>query len=174
MRTFKRKIDIDYENPNPEMFHVEDILWSLSFLPRYACHTPYPFSVGQHTLLGVKLLETKYQVTDKKLLRSFFCHDWSEAYLQDIPSDLKILLPDYQEIESKFEAVIQEKFDCLNKDEHELLERADLESREYEITCLFNRKHEVPSWVRYNVLPTSQNLVLKRLNMSWEVLRNES
>lgn len=60
-------------------------------------------SVGQHSILVASFLPDHLKLCG-------LLHDASEAYLGDVSKPLKELLPDYREIEDRFQRVIAEKF----------------------------------------------------------------
>ena len=89
---------------------IEDIAWALSNEPRYAGHRDFLYSVGEHSLLVAEaVLEIvernlpayRYEATYAALL-----HDGSEAYMKDLPTPLKILLPDYKALERRVQQLI--------------------------------------------------------------------
>lgn len=43
-------IYVNVFEPKPEMFVIEDIAHALSFMPRFAGHLRWPYSVAQHSL----------------------------------------------------------------------------------------------------------------------------
>jgi hypothetical protein len=93
-----------YENPQPESITIQDIARALSRESRFNGHTGEFYSVAQHSVHASKLVPLEVQL--EALL-----HDASEAYLKDLPSPLKRLLPDYQMIERRVDAVIRAKFE---------------------------------------------------------------
>ena len=93
----------DYADPQPDQIDINDILVGLSNESRFAGQTNVFYSVAQHSVHVASLVDEEH--TLEALL-----HDASEAYLKDIPSPLKALLPDYRATEAKVNAVIRDKF----------------------------------------------------------------
>jgi len=88
-------------------FDHKDFTHALSIINRYTGNTLWPFSVGQHTLLGA----TSQEVKDAGLARAFFLHDFSEVIFNDIPSPVKRLLPEYCALETAAQRHIFNVFD---------------------------------------------------------------
>jgi uncharacterized protein len=95
---------IDLKAPKPEDFEILDIAWALSNICRFTGHTHQFFSVAQHSI-GVS-----WRVPQEFALEGLL-HDASEAYLCDLSSPLKALLPEYKKIEQRFEHAIANRFD---------------------------------------------------------------
>jgi hypothetical protein len=95
---------INLLSPQPEDIHLIDIAHGLSNLCRFTGHTARFYSVAQHSVLVSLLIE------DPALRLVALLHDAAEAYLGDVSSPLKRLLPEYQCIERRFEEVIAERF----------------------------------------------------------------
>lgn len=85
----------DIEN---SVINIKDIAWSLCQMPRYNGHTKVPWSVGQHSLLVLDLVEF-----NKTLMKYALLHDAAEAYLGDMVGPLKRHLPDFKRIEKQVE-----------------------------------------------------------------------
>jgi hypothetical protein len=94
---------LDFRNPDPDTICIEDIAHALALTNRYNGHTPFPYSVAQHSVLASL-------VAPPGLELQALMHDAQEAYVGDMPSPLKKLLPGYQMIEFKLEDVIRKKF----------------------------------------------------------------
>ncbi len=94
---------IDFLNLNPDQIVIEDIATALSNCCRFAGHLPEFYSVAQHSVL------TSLLVSEEFALEALL-HDAQEAYVCDIPSPLKHLLPDYCKMENYVESVIRRKF----------------------------------------------------------------
>lgn len=90
-------------DPKPCMFTITDIAHALSMIPRFNGNLPQFYSVASHSYLVSKLVSPAVRL-------AALLHDASEAYLCDIPSPLKALLPTYKVIEARFQATIHEAF----------------------------------------------------------------
>ena len=94
---------VDYANPQPEQINIMDIATALSRECRYAGHASHFYSVAQHSVLCSR-------IAPPELAIEALLHDAAEAYLKDIPSPLKALLPDYKLLEARFDRAIREHF----------------------------------------------------------------
>jgi len=94
---------VNIADPDPETIRIEDIAHALSQLPRFGGHLPRFYSVAQHSMACAELVEPELKL--QALL-----HDASEAYLLDMPSPIKALLPEYQKLELRFMEVVAKKF----------------------------------------------------------------
>lgn len=123
---------IDLANPRINSIRLSDIAWNLASICRYGGSTLDHYSVAQHCVLmdSMFLLHTinplptvwpiqvqsliKASDNDSSLLKrlriELMLHDASEAYLGDIPSPLKNLLPQYKVIEAQWMEVIRTAF----------------------------------------------------------------
>lgn len=88
-----------YEAPTVDMICIEDIAHALSQINRYTGHTRYPYSVAQHCVLCAR------QAPDEAKLWALL-HDACEAYVGDVASPLKRLLPAYAQYEALAEKAI--------------------------------------------------------------------
>ena len=89
--------------PEPDSIHIEDIAHALALINRYTGHSPFPYSVAQHSVLCSLVAPTGLEFQT-------LMHDAQEAYVGDMSSPLKQLLPEYQVIEWKLEEVLRKKF----------------------------------------------------------------
>jgi hypothetical protein len=87
-------------------FDIKDIAAALSKLCRFNGHCERFYSVAQHSILVSDLMH------NLELGDPFegLMHDATEAYLADIPSPWKVLLPEYKALESRLDARLRQQF----------------------------------------------------------------
>ena len=83
--------------------NLETIAFSLSNINRFCGHAG-AYSVAQHSVLVCQQLP-------QELKLSGLLHDAPEAYLNDIASPLKRMLPEYRKIETSYHSIIDKHFD---------------------------------------------------------------
>jgi len=81
----------DYTNIDPTQINMDDIIYSLSNIPRFNGHTEFFYSVLQHSINVWYEICTKYP-EDIELQIMALLHDAPEAYISDIPGPLKSLI----------------------------------------------------------------------------------
>ena len=94
-------------NPSTDQISIYDIAHGLSYQCRFNGQLPQFYSVAQHCVHVAEFLE--HQNCNNSTCLKGLLHDAHEAYLGDIVTPLKALLPDYAKIEHKLDAVIFEK-----------------------------------------------------------------
>uniref|UniRef100_UPI00301D7A58 DNA-directed RNA polymerase subunit alpha C-terminal domain-containing protein n=1 Tax=Morganella morganii TaxID=582 RepID=UPI00301D7A58 len=122
---------IDFANITPDQFCIKDIAAGLSNTCRFTGQLANFYSVAQHSVYVSQIVPPEYAL--EALL-----HDATEAYMGDITSPLKAMLPDYKAIEKCVDAAIRERF-CLPPVMTIDVHRADLvmlatERRDFEIS----------------------------------------
>jgi hypothetical protein len=100
--------DIDLHNPKPEDIRIEVIARALSREHRWLGLTEQPWTVGQHSLMCVKIAQDHLFQVDTLL--ACLLHDASEAFLHDMPPQLKKLMPGYRALEHKLSRAIASAF----------------------------------------------------------------
>lgn len=113
---------LDVLAPDPDKIRIEDIAHALAFLCRFNGHVLFHYSVAQHSILVAKLVATRH---GPELALAALLHDAAEAYLGDIISPLKALLPDFKRIEEIMAQAIAAKF-SLPHPEPAAIKQADL------------------------------------------------
>ena len=97
-------------DPKPEDICIEDIAGALSNLCRFNGHCDVFYSVAQHCI------EVSYQVPKEWSLGGLL-HDAAEAYLGDMIRPIKQVLPEFKELEKRWEKAIETAFDLQLTDE---------------------------------------------------------
>lgn len=97
---------VDLLHPDPEQIDPVDIAHALANQCRFNGHCKMFYSVAEHSMLGAAMASP-----DLEVARYFLLHDAAEAYLGDIVSPLKELLPIYQEMEHDLWLAIAVRFD---------------------------------------------------------------
>ena len=102
MQTHTGRI-IDLSRICEEDIVFEDICHSLSYINRFTGHADIGYSVAQHSLMVSDLCPDEHRLWG-------LMHDASEAYLGDVSTPLKSLLPEYAEIEGRVQRMIAGRF----------------------------------------------------------------
>jgi uncharacterized protein len=95
-------------DPDPTQIRIEDIAHALCQVPRFAGHLDEFYSVAEHSLnvAAVVWEKTNSEIEAFQAL----LHDATEAYISDIPTPFKLLMPDYQRIEENLWGAIATKY----------------------------------------------------------------
>ena len=102
MQTHSGKI-VDLSRFSEEDICEEDICHALAHIVRFTGHIKASYSVAQHSLMVSDLCPDEYRLWG-------LLHDASEAYLGDVSTPLKSLLPEYAEIEGRVQRIIAGRF----------------------------------------------------------------
>lgn len=127
-------IYVNFIKPEPNTMRIIDIAHGLGNECRYAsqCRVHYP--VAQHCVIAS-------HIVPNSLAKEALFHDSTEAYLKDLPTWLKILLPEYKEIEEVFEIAIRTKFNLtLNVEERKNIKKI---IKEYDYKLLATEKRDL-------------------------------
>ena len=110
----------DFLTPSPESITIEAIAHALANTCRFGGHTSSFYSVAEHS---VRVARSRYVPSWLKF--DALMHDAAEAFVGDIPSPLKRILPDFKLIEARVEDAIEARFGC-HEMHHPLVKNADL------------------------------------------------
>ncbi len=120
----------NFIEPDSDMIDIEDIAHALSMQCRHAGHSRYFFSIAEHSILVSSLLPTKIAIAG-------LLHNAAEAYITDIPTPLKDLLPNYRWIKMQVQKTILKSFRIkLSDAEHKTIKLADAQVLKIETSCL--------------------------------------
>jgi 5'-deoxynucleotidase YfbR-like HD superfamily hydrolase len=99
----------NYDTPEPSMIDIADIAHALSITNRFGGHSRFPYSVARHSVL------CSQQAPDGYKLQALL-HDATEAYISDIITPVKLMFPEYCELENRIytQAIAQDSV-CLIK-----------------------------------------------------------
>lgn len=103
-------IGFDPLNPESSKIRIMDIAHSLSMQARFTGHIREFYSVAQHCVLGSLFIDREYAL-------QFLLHDASEAYLTDVPTPVKRILPMYQTAENNLQENIYDRFGIITTEE---------------------------------------------------------
>lgn len=102
IRTYTGQM-VNVLKPDLTKICIEDIAHALAVMPRFCGHTNKIYTVAEHSIRVAGLLPPELQMAG-------LLHDASEAYMCDIPTPIKILLPDYYTVENGLMHAIARKF----------------------------------------------------------------
>lgn len=118
---------VDVLAPDLSRVSLTDLATSLSRLPRFLGNTKAgtPYSVAQHSLLVLRILEDQGQPST--ILRAGLLHDAHEALMGDIPTPIKAALGEpMRALEGRLQAAVFRRFGLsMTLAHHPLLSWAD-------------------------------------------------
>jgi len=148
-----------FDDPESFDFDIDDIAHGLSHICRFTGHTRKFYSVAQHSVHVSELVPPALRL--EALL-----HDASEAYLGDVSSPLKSMLPTYKDIEHRTEHAIARVFG--------LVFPLPPEIKQADLRMLVTEKRDLMPTVQYDSVcwPTHKPAPFKVAAMSPEHARN--
>lgn len=124
-------IQVNLNEPTPEMMDIRDIANSLSKICRFNGHTTHFYNVAQHSVL-VSYLFAESEGGDLAL--EALMHDAAEAYLGDVIKPLKVIIgTPYRRMEQFFDNAIAEKYNLnMNPIVEDMIKQYDRQALELE------------------------------------------
>jgi len=95
--------DLYLPDPDPGSICILDIAHALSHVCRFAGHIDQFYSVAEHSICVAHILPKRFQLQG-------LMHDATEAYLCDIPTPFKRMIPQYADLENNLWRAISEKY----------------------------------------------------------------
>lgn len=102
MATYKGN-RFDFNNMGKTVLDIEDIAHSLSLVCRFGGHCREFYSVAQHSVYVSQLCKPDHKLAG-------LLHDATEAYIGDMVTPLKRLVPDFQNYEGDLWRVLAKQF----------------------------------------------------------------
>lgn len=133
---------VDLVNPEPEQIKTADIAHALARLCRFTGHTRDFYSVAQHTCLVEGLIPQ----SNTRLKALAILHDAAEAYIGDITTPVKNLIPDIRDVESRIMAAIY---------------------AHYNIDPPIPVEHEIVKWADHSILLTERRDLMESTGDDW-------
>ena len=99
----------DFARPDPAAISIETIAHALGNTIRFAGQLDFNWTVLSHSVSCA--IEAKARGRSDHCVASCLVHDFAEAYVGDLPSPLKTILPDYRKVESEVADAINAKLD---------------------------------------------------------------
>ena len=87
---------------------IEDIAHSLAIQNRFHGHTLRPYSVAEHSLLVVEIMERDMGITEPGALLAGLTHDAHEAYCSDLSTPMKrVIGPAWEACEARIQHAVR-------------------------------------------------------------------
>jgi hypothetical protein len=94
----------DFLDPQPEQFTLDDIAGALAKICRFGGQCPTFYSVAEHSVHCCRQAAKDGHTLEAQV--AVLLHDAAEAFCGDVVKPLKIMLPQYSEIEQRVENAI--------------------------------------------------------------------
>ncbi len=132
---------VDLADPDPATLFMTDIAAALSKICRYTGHCSRFYSVAEHSVRVASYLRDRGYTPATQM--AGLLHDAAEAYLGDMSTPLKNIMPQYRTLEGAMEWAVMERFQVDLVDRAEI-KHADLVLLAYEKKQLL--QHEKNDW----------------------------
>jgi len=124
--------------PSPDDVDIVDIAHALSQKVRWNGHSRRPYTVGAHSIAAA--VRIQQYTKDREQILGALLHDASEAYFADVPTPIKIHLPDINDMEESIQRVIEKHFGLPELTfDFDLVKLVDKECLQHEAVSLMNK-----------------------------------
>lgn len=131
LRTFTGRY-INILDPDPMEIFPVDIAVGLARACRFGGHTKKFYSVAQHSDWCRQAIQLQYPGNDSLAFKALM-HDAHEFLLCDIPSPLKMIMPEYDAVAEKLQNAIATRFGCrISPEDQVLINEVDKAALEWE------------------------------------------
>lgn len=113
----------DYVDVQSNVVTIADVAGGLSKECRFGSQCPTFYSVAQHSVVVTHVVQELGGSLEEQ--RQALLHDASEAFMKDMPTPLKKMLPGYYEIEERVQRDLMRRF-AVTCELTDLVKRADL------------------------------------------------
>lgn len=113
----------DFLDPQPDQFTFSDIAGALAKICRFGGQVDRFYSVAEHSFHCAFVAEDDGLSVDTQI--ACLLHDATEAFCGDVVKPLKLLLPDYGDIEARVETAIAAKFSIDFEEERLAVQEID-------------------------------------------------
>lgn len=135
----------DFLDPDPDAISVSDIAHSLSLQCRFNGHVDTFYSVAQHSVLVSHFVKPENAFIG-------LMHDATEAYIGDMASPLKKLIPEFRRYEDNLWEIIAEKYNMPSEMPHDV-KHVDMRACMTEAFYLMDGAGEDWNWEGIERLP---------------------
>ncbi|WLY87213.1 hydrolase [Vibrio phage vB_VibM_83AMN] len=132
---------IDFSDIKVKDIDIIDIAHGLAKECRFNGQIDCFYSVAQHSILACSHAFINQE--DPELCLAILLHDASEAYIKDLPSPVKDLLPQYRKLESVVMAEIYRAHEILHMLDHPKIKHYDQLVFDWEWAQLKEKKAEI-------------------------------
>lgn len=115
---------LDLADPRPDQFELIDIAGGLSRICRFGGQCPVFYSVAEHSICCAEIAFEDGLPLEG--VRAALFHDAAEAFVGDMVTPLKIMIPEYSAIEDRVMAALCERFGIDRFTWREELRRIDM------------------------------------------------
>jgi 5'-deoxynucleotidase YfbR-like HD superfamily hydrolase len=120
---------------------IQDVAFSLANINRFCGHAVRPYSVAEHSLVVVTIMQEHFGVTSPSVLLAGLLHDAHECLTGDLTQPMKqVIGPAWQFEEDRIQRTVLRRFGVWTAfcSAHELIKNADLLALSSEHAQLMN------------------------------------